>query len=228
MCRPIAIVASSRKGNWMLMSALARHPRCYVHEEQWFSRPEFAELSPREAVTQLFESPSASQRIVHSHYPLPYKKREANAHFYELLVGMDATFVFLRRANMVRWFASLELARRDRRWDCRQPPNGLEMAINLDCTAFLSAVAVDERAYKDARNMIGDKCRTVDVTYESFAAGPFAALQTLQLDLELPRMPLMPRTFKQHDRPLRDLINNYDKFADDLRVSGSAHAAALE
>ncbi len=228
MARPIVIVASSRKGNWMLMSALARHPACFVHSDQWFSRPEFAGMSPHDAVMQLFESPGAAPRIVHSHYPLPYKSRTDNALFYDLLVKKEATFIFLSRLNRVRWYVSLELARRDRAWDTSKPPRETEAAISLNCTEFLKTVNQDEHAYRTAREFIDQRSQWLDVPYESLAASPFEALQSLQRDLDLPKMPLLPTTFKQHDRPLRDLIHNYDEFASDLRVCGSVYADGLE
>jgi hypothetical protein len=230
MARAVAIVASSRKGSWMTLSALQGHPSVFVHREQWFSHPEFMKLEPRTAVRQLYDARTKVDAIVHSHYPMPYPYYLDNKAFYQYLCATsDAVFVFLHRRNMIRWYVSILLAQREQKWSCLEPPVGVVPQVDVDCTAFLQNVAADVRAYESARKEIaGSDCQIRDIEYEDMAAQPFDTLQRLQRSLCLFPVPLKPTTFKQHDQPLRTLISNYDQFAEDLRMSGSPLADFLE
>ena len=229
MARAVALIASSRKGSWMTLSALQGHPSVFVHREQWFSHPEFMRLEPRTAVRQLYDARTKVDAIVHSHYPMPYQLYPINKDFYAYLCASDATFVFLHRRNMIRWYVSILLAKREQKWSCLEPPHGVVPQIDVDCTTFLQNVAADVRAYEGARKEIaGSDCQIRDIEYEDMAAKPFETLQWLQRNLHLSVVPLKPTTFKQHDQPLRTLIGNYDQFAEDLRLSGSPLADFLE
>lgn len=231
MARPVVILASSRKGSWMVLSALSGHPSVFVHREQWFSHPEFMQFEPQLAVRRLYDAKTAASAIVHSQYPLPYGTMTANESLYNYLVASDAIFVFLQRDDKIRWYVSLLIARRDRQWSSQEPLRGVVPAIDVDCTAFLQAVAEDDQAYDTARHLITRNrldCDIRDITYETLVASPFQQFQQLQKHLHLSPVPMKPTTHKQHDQPLRALIANYDEFADDLRLSGSPLARYLE
>jgi hypothetical protein len=107
MARAVALIASSRKGSWMTLSALQGHPSVLRSPEQWFSHPEFMKLEPRVAVRQLYDARTKVDSIVHSQYPLPYSSYLTNKEFYAYLCASDATFVFLHRRNMIRWYVSI-------------------------------------------------------------------------------------------------------------------------
>ena len=128
-----------------------------------------------------------------------------------LLDNPQLKILRLVRRNLLKYYVSLELARRTKIWRVRQPEQKPpETTLMIDCAQaekeFLQRSSRDER-YK----ALFASHPMLDLTYEDLEFAPDASFVRVQSFLGLEPKPVIMGLHKQENRTLPEIIENYDE-----------------
>lgn len=132
----------------------------------------------------------------------------------------------LVRRNLLKYYVSLELARRTKIWRVRQPAEKPpEMTIHVDPER--AAKEFLQRSTRDARyKALFAGHAMLDLTYEELDLHPEDSFNRVQIFLGLDPQPVAIALRKQESRTLPEIIENYDELR--RRWAGTQWESFLE
>jgi hypothetical protein len=198
-----AVLASSgRKGTFMLLSALARHPQIFTHD-QVFSIGEHP--SGTATMLECFDR----QRLAINErtaivLPASPTMTRPNDFWPAVAADRNIAIIHLRRRKMLRWYLSMKLAKQTNKWDCKEFPTAVEPAITINPAAAAQAIYDDLACEAKCAAMLADNL-TIEVFYENI----LERLDDVQEMLGVEMLPIMPATKKQATLPIEQAITNF-------------------
>ena len=128
-----------------------------------------------------------------------------------LLENPELMVLRLVRRNLLKYYVSLELARRTKVWRIREPG-----AKNPEATILLDPAKAEhefiQRSSRDeAYRTLFAKHRILDLTYEDLELDPAGCFRRVLAFLGLEPQPVKIGLHKQESRALPEIIENYDE-----------------
>lgn len=139
---------------------------------------------------------------------------------WEWLCSDDQTrVVLLRRRNTVSRFVSYLVAQERGVWHSSDPRDVAQSRVRVELAELLNFAKEQEQQFRAVREGIGsDPCRVVETTHEDLGAKPHTVMAELFQFLGVePWTQLQGRTVRLVRAELRDVVENYDELARELR-----------
>lgn len=224
---PFVIVADVRTGSTLLSSTLDRHPqiRCRGELFHWQDFPDNqVPDGPRHALSagplirralsdRSGEAAGFRAMVFHpdvSAQPQWTKAWRILAEYPGLRV------IYLERRDPLAQFASMTIAQQTGRFN----PSPEDPLYDPDHRPRVHIDPADLRHWIDERANLYAQCRaelqahpTLDLSYEQLADDWAGTITRIQDFLGVDREPLTPAKQKQEQRPLHEMVVNYDEFA---------------
>jgi LPS sulfotransferase NodH len=244
--RRFIILASQRTGSNLLRSLLGSHPavvaygEIYLRDHSWFE----SELGPKDcpelvaerdadpiafAEKYVFRSHDASIKAVGFKLFYQHAKEYDHALWRWLDQMPDLMVIHLRRQNLLKQFVSAEVAKATNVWRSNYTKEARmshdEVALELDlqeCERFM-------RSTRDAAEAACERLshrQRLDLNYEDMTSSIDASMHRTLEFLNLEPRPLESQLRKQINRPLQQLVKNYDALC--TALAGSEWASCLD
>jgi len=233
MPRPVILLASSRKGTHLVLTALAQHPEVYAYR-QLLQMPDFyptdtgAELLDRfcnDGVPPTWSTCAFDDTktvVIPATWAHGY---ERHAGLWQALHDRQAGIIHLHRRNMLRWYVSWKLAEASGQWIAGRAPDPTNLQVTVDPREF-TRKAVDDwhNEFQSRRFFAGHQ--VLHVWYEDLVADFDHQMFVVQLFLGVQPQKVRPVCYKQQTRPLDEVIANYAGLRDEW--AGTPWQAFLE
>lgn len=231
--RNVILVSSGRKGTFLVLTALERHPQIFCHEQLFGAdhadrHPFVRNLSGYEAAPRLFSRDmlhlSPQHRIVFPVAPTEQDKY-ADSIWRYVDENPDIGLIHLRRKNLLKGYVSLLVAKETGLWANRYPATDLEPSIRVDPGTAERYLRWDLKESIECQARYSDRASIV-ICYEDLVADLQYHYGLIQAFLGVEQRTLWPRTCKQASRSLQTAISNYAELAE--RWKGTEFERYLE
>jgi len=227
-----AILCVGRVGSEHLVSLLDSHPDITCFSElfapawgvEWqkgtLSVPHFA-TTPHERPASYWEELAAELDTPVAGFKLPWSSIEAHPGTLELIADPAVAIVRLTRRDRVAQYVSAWLAMESGVWHSTQGEYP-EKRIKVDpakCLEVLDRISEEEKRLDE----LAQGHRVLRMAYEELVAGCRTA--ELQEFLGVQPRELTSRYERMRERPLSDVVENFDELA--AALSGTPYAASL-
>lgn len=219
--RNVILVSSGRKGTFLILTALERHPQIFCHEQLFGQdhdkrHPFVRGLNGYEAAFRLFSRDwlgiQPQQRIVFPVAPTEQDKYDQSIWRY-VDEHPDISLIHLRRRNLLKGYISMLVARETGRWANRYPALTPEPAIHVDPAAAERYLRWDLKESVECQARYSARSSLV-ICYEDLVADLQYHYGLIQAFLDVEPRPLWPRTCKQASRSLETAISNYSELTE--------------
>lgn len=220
MTPSFAILCVGRVGSEHLVSLLDSHPEITCFSElfapawaiDWqqgtLSVPHFATTS-HERLVDYWQELTAELETPVTGLKLPWSSIDAHPDSLELIAEPDVDIIRLTRRDRVAQYVSAWLALESGVWHSTQGAYRTDR-ITVDpekCLEALNRISEQEEQLDE----IAGEHRTFHLTYEELVAGE--RIDELQSFLGAEARPLTSRYERLRDRPLTEVVENYDELA---------------
>jgi hypothetical protein len=113
--------------------------------------------------------------------------------------------------NPVRRVISFAIARKTGKWIGKKT----KAPVQLDADYIPNRLTFEEKWANEAHERL-QKCKIMDVRFESLTAHPDTVLNEIQDFLDLPNRPLHSLLTRQNPRSLQEMVANFDEVKDAL------------
>lgn len=221
MPQPVILLASSRKGTHLVLTALAQHPEVYAYRQML----QVDGFYPNDTGQQLMERfcrdgdpPAWSEHDFASTSVVVIPacwSRAAERHpgWWQTLHELRAPVIHLHRRNMLRWYVSWHLAIVSGQWIAGRKPDPTTLKIAIDPLEFSRHVLNDWRNEFQARRFFAGH-PVLHLWYEDLTADFDHQMDAVQSFLGIENRTLRPVCYKQQTRPLDEVIANYAELRD--------------
>lgn len=221
---PFVIVADLRTGSTLLSTSLNHHPqiRCYgelFHPEtfpdnQLDGRDRFS-LTGREVVREAFSATGVAAAGFRAMIFLPMPSQPGWADSWDALRERnELRVIYLVRRDELAQYASILVAEQTRIWHpspedpVLRPEN--RPKITIDPQAFQEWTRERRALFDQRRDQLRGK-PSLDLDYETLVSEWPAVIHTVQEVLGVEPAALQPAKQKQENRPLSEVVTNYDE-----------------
>jgi hypothetical protein len=208
MSRPFVLIASSRKGSHVLLTALQKHPEVLVHDQP-LSKPTYMPgLDGEELAAHFFDRPDPVAILALSWDAARCRHRG----FWDELRRRKVGVIFLHRRNMLQWYVSVQIAKNTDLWIAHTDPGSSgqpepkHLYINPETAEW--TIDNDWLSERVAHRFFASHL-SQHVWYESLVAHYSRHMAMVQKFLGVIPLTLTPNCYKQQLRPLSSTIANY-------------------
>jgi LPS sulfotransferase NodH len=128
----------------------------------------------------------------------------------------DIKIIEVGRRDCLRRYISHRTAKTTGEWQAHVPAPRDGFCIEIDPADVVQYVKYYDWLGETARQCIAGHVK-MSVDYEDVVANPDKSFEAIQLFLGLDVQRLRPRTYLQQQRPLREVVTNYDEVVDHLK-----------
>lgn len=222
--RDVVLVSSGRKGTFLVLTALERHPQIFCHEQLFgadhANRHSYVRgLSGYDAAFKIFSRDrlhlSATQRIV---FPVAPTEQDPPGKDIWRYVDEhpDVGLVHLRRRNLLKGYVSMLVAKTTGLWANRYPSETLEPPVPVSIAAAERYLRWDLKESVECQKRYSHRTH-LTICYEDLTADLTYHYNLIQAFLGVEQRPLWPRTCKQASRSLSTAISNYQELVERWR-----------
>ena len=221
------ILGRSRTGSNFLRGLLNSHPAVIVLGEIFrnrdaidFDHPQFPTTN---SVMKIYQQDPCRflEKIVFRKIPANYKALGFKLFYYHanenpfakiwstLKEQSNLHIIHIKRKNILRTHLSRENAVKTGQWVNTNGKENHLQTYTLDYDALLNDF-VQTRRWEQQADIFFSAHPKLEVIYEELSANTDEEIHKIQQFLDLPDHPVQPQTFKQIQRPLYEIIENYE------------------
>lgn len=207
------LMSSGRKGTFLALTALACHPRVWVHEQVLNDALFYPNATGAQVLERIFgQTPPYARATI---LPLAWASaRPGNPPEYpglwDELRARRVSVIHLHRRNMLRWHLSFLVAQQAGVWITCKEPDYPRSPVFVDERECRRRILLDWREERHARRFFA-RHRCVDLWYEDLISDFDGQMDSVQRFLRLAPRKLRPTCVKQENRPLTQAIANYEQ-----------------
>jgi len=221
------IIASGRTGSNLLISYLNSHPNIEAKGEL------FRDMQGKSCleVWKDFYSPkiknikTAGFKIFYTH---PFNTEDKTVWEY-ILKDPEIKIIHLVRENKLRTYLSLEIANKTDEWLVKKNKKSTleEKQIKIDFDSFYTRVK-DIEKYENETRIKYKKHNFIELSYEELVNDKDNTMKGIFNFLQVKENKFKSSLRKQNKESVKDLITNYDEFANKVKKTEFAYLLDLE
>lgn len=205
------LMSSGRKGTFLVLTALACHPKMWVQQQVLNNPTYYPDDSGPQILARIFDQrPEYAQATI---LPLAWSAARPDnppehPGFWDALRARRVSLIYLHRRNMLRWHLSHLVAQAAGVWIACQPESTSRPPVLLDECECRRRILLDWREERRAQRFFaGHRC--LHLWYEDLVGDFDAQMEALQGFLGLAPRKLRPTCVKQENRSLCQAIANF-------------------